>query len=66
MGIFLLYEMKCYQAKKKKNSRGEKSEEIALMQQLCCSAWQRCWPPYRSVRRIKEAVLQMTEALAKS
>lgn len=36
------------------------------MQQLCCSAWQRCWPPYRSVRRIKEAVLQMTEALAKS
>lgn len=67
MGIFLLYEMKCYQAKKKKKrQRKKESEEIALMQQLCCSVWQRCWHPYRSVRRIKEAVLQMTEALAKS
>lgn len=54
-------------------------EEIAFMQQLCCSVLQRCWHDvvdaidspathdYRSViMRIKEVVLQMTAGLAKS
>lgn len=39
--------------------------EITFVQQLCCSVLQRCWHDYTSVRRIKEAVLQMTAALAK-
>lgn len=53
--------------KQKFHQRKKGSEkEIAFMQQLCCSVLQRCWHDYRSVRRIKEAVLQMTAALAKS
>lgn len=39
--------------------------EITFTQQLCCSVLQRCWHDYTSVSRIKEAVSQMTAALAK-
>ena len=54
-------------SKQKFHQRKKGSEkEIAFMQQLCCSVLQRCWHDYRSIRRIKEAVLQMTAALAKS
>lgn len=51
--------------KQKFHQRKKGSEKIAFVQQLC-SALQRCWHDYRSVRRIKAAVLQMTAALAKS
>lgn len=53
--------------KQKFHQRKKASErEITFVQQLCCSVLQRCWHDYTSVRRIKEAVLQMTAALAKS
>lgn len=66
VGVFLLYKKRNVTKQKFHRRKKGSEKEIAFMQQLCCSVLQRCWHDYRSVRRIKEAALQMTAALAKS